>query len=248
MTILPLTYLGNTSWFAELAAGDCIIDIGENYVKQTYRNRCDIATAAGSDSLTVQVVKGGSKIKKPVRDMRIDYSKRWQHQHAVTLLSAYKNSPYYDHYMERFAPFYEKRYEFLADFNIGLLETVTGALGKGFGYRISETYVEASPDDRDLRGCFPPKGPEIESENTGGIVTARHGLIQVNHALQQEEDKRSSEYSNSCDAQAPLAGHFEPYYQVFTERNGFIPNLSVIDLLFCEGPTATEIIAACRPL
>ena len=27
-----------------------------------------------------------------------------------------------------------------------------------------------------------------------------------------------------------------PYYQVFRERHGFIPNLSVIDLLFNEGP------------
>ena len=29
---------------------------------------------------------------------------------------------------------------------------------------------------------------------------------------------------------------FPPYYQVFQERNGFIPNLSLLDLLFAEGP------------
>lgn len=34
----------------------------------------------------------------------------------------------------------------------------------------------------------------------------------------------------------------EIYYQVFTERNGFYPNLSLLDLLFAEGPMAKSII------
>lgn len=29
-----------------------------------------------------------------------------------------------------------------------------------------------------------------------------------------------------------------PYLQVFAERTGFLPNLSILDLLFCEGPAA----------
>ena len=33
-----------------------------------------------------------------------------------------------------------------------------------------------------------------------------------------------------------------PYYQVFGERNGFIPNLSVMDLLFNEGPASLDVI------
>ncbi len=33
-----------------------------------------------------------------------------------------------------------------------------------------------------------------------------------------------------------------PYYQVFAERNGFIPNLSVMDLLFNEGPASIDYL------
>lgn len=39
-------------------------------------------------------------------------------------------------------------------------------------------------------------------------------------------------------------GSFPEYYQVFQDRNGFFPNLSVLDLLFCEGPYALEWIQA----
>lgn len=34
------------------------------------------------------------------------------------------------------------------------------------------------------------------------------------------------------------------YYQVFEDRIGFIPNLSILDLLFCEGKRAAEMLNA----
>ncbi|AEV97549.1 hypothetical protein A4D02_30390 [Niastella koreensis] len=34
------------------------------------------------------------------------------------------------------------------------------------------------------------------------------------------------------------------YHQVFEDRIGFIPNLSILDLLFCEGKNARRILAA----
>jgi hypothetical protein len=34
----------------------------------------------------------------------------------------------------------------------------------------------------------------------------------------------------------------KPYYQVFEDRTGFIPDCSILDLLFCEGMHAKEIL------
>ena len=56
-----------------------------------------------------------------------------------------------------------------------------------------------------------------------------------------------TDYRQSIHPKARLAqpdNHFNPlpYQQVFQERYGFIPNLSIIDLLFNEGPLAVEIL------
>ncbi|MBX3242099.1 MAG: WbqC family protein [Chitinophagaceae bacterium] len=41
----------------------------------------------------------------------------------------------------------------------------------------------------------------------------------------------------------PVFNRYCPaYLQVFMDRNGFIPNLSIIDLLFCEGPNALPFL------
>ena len=167
-TILPLTYLGSTEYFRCLYDGTCVIDLYEHYVKQSYRNRCDILTAGGPASLTVHVVKGGSIRKRPVCDMRIDYSKRWQHQHWMSILSAYRNSPYFDHYRDRFEPFYNREFTFLADWNIALLETVTGILGTPPALRFSDSYIEADTDDRDLRPAFEPLRADGRTTAGGG--------------------------------------------------------------------------------
>ncbi len=169
MTILPLTYLGGVEWFTHFAAAcdpcvagcDCVIDMGENWVKQTSRNRAEVLTVNGPAMLTVPVHSYGEKIR--TRDVRVDNSKRWQHVHWLSMVSAYRNSPFFDHYEHRFAPVYEKRFDFLVDLNLELLGIITSTLWPELptgAVRISEHYVAASPGDVDLRGKKALRRPE----------------------------------------------------------------------------------------
>lgn len=203
MNVLSLTYLGNVQWFTKLCFTECVIDVHEHYVKQSYRNRCDILTANGPASLTVNIEKSSNWDKKPIRDIRIDYSKRWQHLHWQSLVSSYRNSPYFDHYAPELEPFYSRRYDFLFDLDMELLETLLRLLGSDAVVKLSDRYVEPRP----------------------GMDDWRNGISDKPRLLRPDPQF------------VP-----KPYWQVFSDRTDFVPNLSVVDLLFCEGPAALEII------
>lgn len=199
MIILPSVYYGSVEYWTALLQGgdDVVIDIGENYVKRSERNRTSIMTSGGVMQLSVQL-DHANRPRQPMRSMRIDYSKRWQHQHLVAMESAYRSSPYYDYYADRFEELYNRRYDYLLELNMATLERVSSILHIAVP-RISEEYVVASEGDIDLR-----------------------------------DKKRGSAF------------RAKPYIQVFEERMPFVPNLSIFDLLMCEGRDAIGILAASR--
>lgn len=150
MTILPLAYLGSTEYFARLLRGGCTIDIHENYVKRSCRNRAEIMTANGVLPLSVHLCSA-NRPRTPMRDMRIDYSKRWQHVHWTAIVSAYKSSPYFDYYAPSLEPFYRREWKYLADYDIALTQTLLRLMGVSDELPLSEHYVEAQAGDTDLR-------------------------------------------------------------------------------------------------
>ena len=151
-TILPLTYWGSIEQFANLVQGgeEAIIDLGENYVKRSERNRTEIVTPTGGMVLSVPLVKA-NRPRTPMRDMRIDSSKRWQHQHWIAILSAYRSSPYFDYIADRIAPIYEREWGFLVDLNREILQAEFDILGIAPNHQFSDIYIEPSELIRDLR-------------------------------------------------------------------------------------------------
>ena len=122
--VLPTTYLGSVEWYRQFLANPLAvqIEVMESFPKQTYRNRCTITTPDGPLTLSVPVKRADSK--QLTRDVEISYQQRWQHQHWIALVSAYKRTPYFDYYADFFRPFYEKETKFLVDLNEGLHEVI----------------------------------------------------------------------------------------------------------------------------
>jgi hypothetical protein len=122
--LLSTAYLPPIEYFSHIAdADEILIEREENYVKQSYRNRCYILSSNGPHLLTVPVYLG-SFHKTPVKDIRIDYSKRWQQVHIGALKAAYTASPFFLFYFEEIEKIIHSRYDFLLDLNMNLLQTI----------------------------------------------------------------------------------------------------------------------------
>lgn len=201
--LLSSAYLAPVQYYVKLMQyGEALVEQHDHYMKQTYRNRCVIATQAGVQALTVPV-ELSDKPKTDMRDVRISAHGAWQHLHWQSLVSAYENSPFFEYYADDFRPFYERRFEFLIDFNDRLCETVCDLLGLEVSISHTTEYADASQlGADDFRDAIHPK--------------------------------RSYDSDTSFVPQ--------PYYQVFAARNGFRPNLSIVDLLFNEGPAALIVL------
>ncbi|MDR2836233.1 MAG: WbqC family protein [Bacteroidales bacterium] len=117
--ILSTAYFPNIQYVSKFIHYDkIIIDIYENYSKQSYRNRCYILSSNGILPLFVPVCKNNHTYTK---DIIIDYSYLWQKNHKTAILSAYKSSPYYDFLIDDFNFVFEAKEKFLIDLNMKIL-------------------------------------------------------------------------------------------------------------------------------
>ena len=117
----------------------------ETFEKQTFRNRALICDAKGElVRLTVPVKK--VEHKQLTRDIEISYQTRWQHQHWITLVSAYQHTPYFLYFADYLRPFYERETKWLLDLNDGLNETISSLLRKQKPSVISNQHSERTQD------------------------------------------------------------------------------------------------------
>lgn len=133
-------------WYSKLHRSERVmLERYDSYRKQTYRNRCVIATTNGLQTLTIPVVRPDEGLHATLmKDLRISDHANWRHQHWHALMSAYNESPFFEYYADDLRPFYEKKWEYLYDFNMEAMEKVCQLID------ISPTVV---PTD-----CFVPLG------------------------------------------------------------------------------------------
>lgn len=189
--LLSTTYFGPIQWYQKLyRAEHVVIEQWESFQKQTYRNRCLIATTQGIQALTVPVVRGETSLMK---DIRISDHGNWRHLHWNALQSAYGESPFFEYYQDDILPFFTQRWDYLFDFNEAIRQKMCELID--ISPQVSLTGSFQPKADHDFREAINPKHPAPDAD-------------------------------------------FEsrPYYQVYQQKHGFLPNLSILDLLMNMGP------------
>ena len=237
--LLSSTYFGPIQWYQKLNRYDeCLIERHESFIKQTYRNRMLIPTTNGPLSLTIPTNHNTSLAMK---DIRISDHANWRHVHWNALLSAYGESPFFEYYQDDIRPFYEKKYEFLFDFNMEITEKMIELLDIRPKISITNEYIQngelkvKSIESEELK---------VKSEEFNGLANHK---VQSSNLKVQSKEVQSKEVQSIVDfreairPKKPLPdAEFESrrYYQVYEQKFGFQPNMSILDLLFNEGNEA----------
>jgi hypothetical protein len=155
--LLSTAYLPPAEYFSLIKnAGNVFIEQEENYIKQTHRNRCKILASTGILVLTVPVMKG-NLLKVQVKNITIDYSKRWQQVHIRALTSSYNRSPYFQFYFEDIEKIVLKNHKFLLDLNDELLFKCLEILKVNKCILHTSSFNPDSGTNNDFRNRISPK-------------------------------------------------------------------------------------------
>ena len=187
--LLQTTYFGPVQWYQKLKRYDhCVIEQYDSYQKQTYRNRCVIATANGLQALTVPVDHSPLTIDHvQCKDLRISDHNQWRRVHWNALQSAYSESPFFEYYADDIRPFFEQKYEFLIDFNEAIRQKMcelldietsvsysSGVRVHGSGFRVQGSGFR---DFREvIHAKHPQDDPEFQPRSYWQVFQHRYGF------------------------------------------------------------------------
>ncbi len=190
----------------ELSPSVVYIEACENYQKQSYRNRCRFYAADGVQSLSFPIVHEGGTHKLPISEIRIDWSTPWLQQHQRAIVSAYRTSAYFEYYQDELFEIMDRRPEKLMDLNMDILRFFIEKTGLAVDLRMTSDF---SADGL----AVSEDGPAVCCDDLRGTI----------------HPKRPNTILRDLKLE-------KPYFQVFSGKYGFQSDLSIMDLLFNEGP------------
>ena len=199
---------------SELSPSVVYIEACENYQKQSYRNRCRFYAADGPQALMFPIVHEGGTHKLPISQIKVDYSTPWLIQHQRAIISAYRTSAYFEYYQDELFEIMDSRPQTLLELNMSLLRFFIEKTGISVDLRLTREYSK--------------EGVLVD---TDGKPLVCDDLREVIHP------KRP----NSILSDLKLE---KPYFQVFAPKYGFKSDLSIMDLLFNEGPDSIMYLAS----
>ncbi len=219
-------YLPYPGFFDKISRADLYVIVDNTqFVKRgpfgwIHRNR--IRTEDGWMWLTVPCITSG-RFHQNINEVEIATEEQWQRKHRRSLAWNYEDAPYFEKYWPDLKTVYGTSWEKLQPLNETVLEHLFEFLGIDVPVRrASDLGVEGDGTEYVLDLC--------RKTDADTYLSGVHGkdYLDVDRFGEEGVELRFQDYS------------FPVYDQVFNEQ--FVPNLSVIDLLFNHGPDSLAIL------
>jgi hypothetical protein len=216
-------YLPWLRYWAKVAYADVFVLLDDvQFTKNDWQNRNKIKGPTGEIVLTVPVYQ---KLGQKISDVLIDNKRNWARKHLQSIILSYGKSDFFSEHISFFENVYGRHWEKLIDINNGMFSYLKDALSvKTEIIRGSELKAEGEGSLRLVNIC----------RALGGTVylTGRYASeVYLDRKLFQEAGIEIEEQRWECPV----------YNQLFVSQ-GFIPDLSIIDLLFNCGGKSLDIL------
>jgi hypothetical protein len=215
-------YLPWLGLFHKIALADKFIFFDRvQYVPKDWISRNQIKGPQGAVMLTVPALRKGY-LEKKIADIEINNELPWARKHWKTILLSYGKSPYFKQYADFFEDIYNKPWTLLADLNFTMLHWFLVTLGIKTALEKAGSYTfEGAKSDLVLDMC---------------VKLDAH--VYIFGAL-------GKDYADhDAFTQAGVTPVFQDYHHpTYKQLHGdFLPYMSIIDLLFNEGPHSLDIL------
>ena len=190
---------------------------------KSYETRNLIKTKDGPQWLTVPVADKGKAVL--IKDAKIAVDNRWQKKHFQSIKFSYQKAPFFNDYIKDLEKIYSGKWTSLCDLNVALIKLMKELLG-------TKTRLILSSEMTQDKLSGPEKIFIILRELKADTYLSGSGSGSKRYIFPEEFKKNK--------INLVFQEFVHPVYpQLGTE---FIPNLSVIDLLFNCGPESLKII------
>lgn len=224
--VLQPGYLPWLGFFEQMYKVDAFVLYDDvQYTKDDWRNRNRVKGPNGVIWLTVPVLTAG-RFHELICQTTIANQHQWAKKHWKTLESCYSRASYFTLYSDELRAFYEREWTRLLDLDYELIGWICDKLALNRKILLASE-LSLKSTDRNLRlvEICEKLGADSLYEGKAGesyfdlALFGRHGI------------------------QVELQDYQHPYYHQLWMKHGFIPHLSVIDLLFNHGPESLDILA-----
>jgi hypothetical protein len=228
VAILQSNYIPWKGYFDIIAKADIFVVYDTvQYTKRDWRNRNKIKTSTGTQWLTVPVQTKGLKYQKiNETEVRSTY---WVDKHLKSLEINYRKSRYFSRTMEWLYPLYSclKEHKHLSTINKLLIKRVCEELS------IKTSIIDAEKF-------------HIEGQKSQALLSILQQLGEVSHYISGPAAKGYLDENMLNDHRIKVEWMDYTCYSEYSQLYPpFVHDVSVIDLLFNEGPHSRNFLSTC---